>query len=107
MAYNTTPEIKEHIDAYIAEIKKDIPVDAVYMFGSHARGSAGPSSDIDLAIVSPAFAEDRHESGKWLFRKLWNVSYKNFDLVPYSPESFKNGFSPLLDQIRKTGVRVA
>ena len=29
-----------------------MPIEAIYLFGSHARGEAGPDSDIDLCIVS-------------------------------------------------------
>ncbi len=34
----------------IREALFDLPVNAAYLFGSHARGTAGPLSDIDIAI---------------------------------------------------------
>ena len=39
----------------IALVKKGIPVQAAYLFGSQAKGKAETYSDIDLIVVSPAF----------------------------------------------------
>jgi predicted nucleotidyltransferase len=33
-----------------------IEVEALYLFGSHARGEATPSGDIDILLRSPSFA---------------------------------------------------
>jgi uncharacterized protein len=107
MAYHIPTEITDRIDEYVHEVKKDIPVDAVYLFGSHARGNAGPASDIDLAVISPKFGTDTTDDTTALAMKVWNVSYKNFDVIGYSPDYFKYGFSPLLHEIRKYAVRVA
>jgi len=37
--------------------ERGIAVEALYLFGSHARGQAAPESDLDLLLVSSAFAE--------------------------------------------------
>lgn len=34
--------------------------DAVYLFGSHARGSAGPDSDLDFMVVVPESSQSRY-----------------------------------------------
>ena len=34
-----------------------MPLKAVYLFGSHARGEARPDSDVDLCIVADGAAE--------------------------------------------------
>ncbi|MEW6226581.1 MAG: nucleotidyltransferase domain-containing protein [Bacillota bacterium] len=39
-------------------LKKIIPVDCVYLYGSYARGHPKPYSDVDVAVVSPAFGRD-------------------------------------------------
>lgn len=35
--------------------------DCVYLFGSHARGEAGPDSDMDFLVVVPGSAKTRYE----------------------------------------------
>ena len=34
--------------------------DAIYLFGSHARGNAGPDSDLDFMVVVPASPHTRY-----------------------------------------------
>lgn len=50
-------EIKKIIARYIDELDKlGIEVSQVILYGSHAKGIPMEHSDIDVAIVSPAFA---------------------------------------------------
>jgi predicted nucleotidyltransferase len=49
-------------------LKADLKLDAVYLFGSYARGDASPDSDIDVMVVSPDFAEDVIENQMLLLR---------------------------------------
>jgi len=43
------PELARVVDAIVAAVEPD----AVYLFGSRARGDARPDSDFDLAVVVP------------------------------------------------------
>lgn len=55
---STKRTIDEIVRAYLAELGKyGMIVDRAYLFGSQARGDAYPDSDIDLLLVSSAFAE--------------------------------------------------
>ncbi|MBT9172387.1 MAG: hypothetical protein DDT21_00768 [Syntrophomonadaceae bacterium] len=50
--------IDEIVRAYLSELGKyGLKVERAYLFGSQARGDAYPDSDIDLLLVSSAFAE--------------------------------------------------
>jgi predicted nucleotidyltransferase len=45
----------------------------IYLFGSHARGDAGPDSDIDLMIVVPDDAQGLRRSGRLGYREQWKL----------------------------------
>ena len=49
----SAPSIEQRIDAMAKRIRQAIPGSEVRLFGSRARGSAGPDSDIDLLITAP------------------------------------------------------
>ena len=50
------PGVRDLIARYVAELGRlGVTPTRVVVFGSQARGTAGPLSDIDLLIVSPAF----------------------------------------------------
>ncbi|MEC4184980.1 nucleotidyltransferase domain-containing protein [Adlercreutzia sp. R21] len=40
------------LDLIVRGITSAIPTESIYVFGSYARGEAGPSSDIDLFVVT-------------------------------------------------------
>lgn len=41
------------IQRFAAEIAREFGPDQVILFGSYARGTAGPDSDVDLLVVMP------------------------------------------------------
>lgn len=51
-------EIKEIIARYVGELDKlGIEVSQVILYGSHAKGEQMEDSDIDVAVISPAFTK--------------------------------------------------
>lgn len=47
------PASKAMIDRMVRRIVRKFHPDQVILFGSHARGEAGPDSDVDLLVVMP------------------------------------------------------
>lgn len=45
----------------------------VYLFGSVARGEAGPDSDYDLLVVVPDDAPPERKDSKLAYRALWGT----------------------------------
>jgi predicted nucleotidyltransferase len=45
--------VPERIDRMVKQIVKKFHPDKIILFGSHARGDAGPDSDVDLLVVMP------------------------------------------------------
>jgi predicted nucleotidyltransferase len=80
-------------------------IDAVLLFGSHAKGCAISTSDVDLAFVSRDFGHDRISEGamlsKLLFRKIPNA-----DPVPIALSDFLDPqtLSPILAEIKKNYI---
>lgn len=62
-----------------------MPLQAVYLFGSHARGDARPDSDVDLCLVSEG-AERQFEAAAKFRRASRGIRPKPaFTLVPITP----------------------
>lgn len=53
MIRGTRNSTKKQIQRMVRRIVRDFAPDKVILFGSHARGKAGPDSDVDLLIVMP------------------------------------------------------
>ena len=74
----------------------------VLMFGSYSKGNPNPWSDIDVAVIVPAVAED-----KWLETSV--ALGKDSDKVSLLIEPVlmaENRWSPLYDDVMRTGVPV-
>jgi predicted nucleotidyltransferase len=62
-----------------------MPLQAVLLFGSHARGDARPDSDVDLCLVSEE-AEHQLAAAARFRHALWEVWPRpSFTLVPIAP----------------------
>ena len=107
MAQHIKEEVEKKVKDFVNLLKPEITISSVYVFGSQAKGTAHEGSDIDIAIISPDFGNDRMENGVYLQRKLWDASYNYMDVVGYSPEYFENENSPLVHEIKKHGVLVS
>lgn len=71
------PRAPQH-DAVLAEIVRRL-VEAyqpqrIYLFGSKARGDAGPDSDYDLLVVVPDDAPPERRRSRLGYERLWGVS---------------------------------
>jgi predicted nucleotidyltransferase len=63
-----------------------MPLRAVYLFGSYARGEARPDSDVDLCIVAEG-AERQLEAARKFREAIWDVWPRPaLTLVPITPD---------------------
>jgi uncharacterized protein len=46
-----TPNVQTYVDRMVKRIVKNFRPEKIILFGSHARGDAGPDSDVDLLVV--------------------------------------------------------
>lgn len=42
------------LDEIVRRVVEAVHPDKIILFGSHARGDAGPDSDLDLLVVTPS-----------------------------------------------------
>lgn len=57
-----TPLIQDAIAEMVHRIVSRFNPDKIILFGSHARGQAGPDSDVDLLIVMPSHGSKRERA---------------------------------------------
>jgi predicted nucleotidyltransferase len=64
-------------DPLLAEIIRRLVAayqpERIYLFGSTARGDAGPDSDYDLLVVAPDDAPPERRDSKLAYEVLWGV----------------------------------
>ena len=90
------------IRRYLAEVRKLYPLKAAYLFGSQATGQAHAWSDIDLALISRAFATDPTESQIQLMTLAASIDWR-IEPHLFAPDDF-NVNHPLMPQIGLSGV---
>jgi predicted nucleotidyltransferase len=63
-----------------------MPLRAVYLFGSHARGEAGPDSDVDLCLVADGAERQLEAARKFreAIKEVWPCPA--FTLLPITPD---------------------
>ena len=93
--------VKRFVDALTA---RGTRVEKAVLYGSYASGNIHASSDIDIAIISPDFGQDRFEERKILMQIAWRIDPR-IEPVPISSESYeKDTWIPLIYEIRQKGI---
>ena len=100
-------KVKQIIHRFVDILaKKGIRIDQVILYGSYASGNMKLYSDIDLAIISPDFGNDKYEESKLLLQTAWRVDPR-LQPVPISSESYiEKTWVPLIHQIKSSGIEI-
>jgi predicted nucleotidyltransferase len=101
------PQVIRTVRQYLSVLRQhDIPVTRAVVYGSHARGTARPESDIDVLVVSPAFDSDRWSRD----RELWQLTLKvdpRIEPVPVGQRQFlEDQTSPIVEMARREGIAI-
>ncbi|MCF8261787.1 MAG: nucleotidyltransferase domain-containing protein [Melioribacteraceae bacterium] len=97
-------DLNKLIEKFINRISKDYTIDAAYLFGSYANGTAKEYSDIDLAIVSNMFEGSRFFDRQKLAKYVLETSV-DLEIHPYKTEEFTED-DPFVKEIIKTGRKI-
>jgi uncharacterized protein len=77
---------REILERCLEAMNTAMPLKAVYLFGSHARGDARPDSDVDLCLVAEG-AVAQLKAAQTFRRAMRPIRPKPaFTLVPIAPE---------------------
>lgn len=76
----------EKIDAMVRRIVKHFDPEKIILFGSHARGTAGPDSDVDFLVVMPVRGSKRDKQIE-IRRALHEFRFPK-DIIVTTPEDF-------------------
>lgn len=102
-------KIKKIVSDFIKRVqRKNIPIDQVYLFGSYAWGKPTPTSDIDIAVVSPKFERltdiRRIEILSDIARYVYSDIDVEIDAVGFAPKDMeKASYFDLAAEIRQKG----
>lgn len=78
------PDMETVIQEMVRRIVEAVHPDKIILFGSHARGEAGPDSDVDLMVVAPS-SDPRYKRTKPILKALRGLLFPK-DIVWYTPD---------------------
>jgi hypothetical protein len=98
-------EIKKLINNLVNDLEAQrIPVDKVILFGSYAHGTPREFSDIDIAVISPSFANKNIFKIQEDLARILSKYLSRVEPIGYSPEQFNQPDSTtFLGEIKRTG----
>jgi predicted nucleotidyltransferase len=77
---------RAHLDRMVERIVKKFHPERVILFGSHARGEAGPDSDIDLLVVMDF--EGSACDKRLAIQEVLHAIPRPIDVIVTTPEDF-------------------
>ena len=104
-----TSEIRSIVARYVENLKaQGVPIEKVYIFGSHARRNADMESDLDLAVISPLFEKmSLWDRAGFLGKAAWDIRHL-IDALGFAPSQVRKAIpGTLLDHILKNGIEIA
>ncbi len=87
-ALKTSP-VQDAIEEMVWRIVSQFNPEKIILFGSHARGGAGPDSDVDLLVVMPVEGSKRQKASE-IDMALADRRVP-LDLIVVTPEEFERG----------------
>jgi predicted nucleotidyltransferase len=85
--YSATPSEKREIRLMVRRIVSRFHPDRIILFGSQARGDAGPDSDVDLLVVMPVEGSKREKAVE-IGVALHGIRLPK-DIIVTTPEEFE------------------
>lgn len=90
---------RQYKAAVLARTK--LPVKAVYLFGSYAKGNYREESDIDIAVEVEHYLPEYIDNEPALWHLTWDISTL-IEPILLGP----GGYSPIREEVMRTGIEV-
>ena len=97
-------DLLNEIKIFAGELKKNLSVKEVYLYGSFAKGEIHEGSDIDLLIIGD-FSERFFDR----IGRILDLTDLPVEPIVYTVEEFeelKNSQNPFIMEILKTGIKL-
>ena len=90
---------------YVNEVCSVFPVDKAVLFGSYAKGTASPQSDIDICFFLDNYGgKSRLDIIEKLLNLIHNGEY--FEPIVFPTSEIQND-NPFVKEILRTGIEIA
>ena len=102
-----TGKVAEAIDIvqrFVRVIETEVDIDAVYIYGSYAKGLNTEDSDIDVAVISNSFSDDTFENTVRLMQLRRKVDFR-IEPHPFRLDDF-DACNPYVKEIVDTGIKI-
>ena len=97
--------VKEETRRYADEVRRHLPVDKVYLFGSYAKGTADELSDVDVVFFLRDYGgKTRFDVGVQLLKLCRDYKAYFEPLVFETSEIERN--NPFVNEILRTGLEI-
>lgn len=101
-----TREVEQIVKKYIEELNlSGFLLSSVYLFGSRVNGKFHDYSDIDVAVISPKMKYN-YEKNLDLLNSISLKVDDRLEVHAFTPRDFRLAYSPLIYEIKKTGIKV-
>ncbi|MCK4400796.1 nucleotidyltransferase domain-containing protein [bacterium] len=95
----------EKARSFLEDLKKTgITIQALYLYGSRAKGTNRAGSDLDIAVISKDFSGDSIRDIKMIFPVIKKAD-EAIEVTRFRPEDFRDEH-PLAWEIKHEGVRI-
>jgi predicted nucleotidyltransferase len=96
--------LEQTLQNYILDVKRAMPIDRVFLFGSYAKGLPNEWSDVDLCFFSDYFeSKDSIDIGM----ELLDAAYKYLPDIVIEPHTFSTreleNDNPFVKEVLRTG----
>jgi len=81
----------EAIKSFTSELRKQIRIEKLILFGSYASGAQREDSDIDIVIISPDFEKMDFMDRLELLGRTKAVVFEPIDAMGLTPEEWESG----------------
>jgi len=95
--------INEVVKRFLGKLNEiGINIEKAYLYGSYVKGKQHKWSDIDVALISSDFSEDRFDERVRLTMIASEIDDR-IEPVPFRPDNFVDE-DPLVWEIKKSGI---